>query len=111
MNYCMGCGKQIHDSALNCPFCGAVQNKVVTVRNGYHWASIVAMVSGIIVFILVLAEPYWDRDAAIGGLVFAMFPLGFGLLSLKEGGQQGRWMGIVGVVVGSFTLLISWGGL
>ncbi|HEY1939888.1 MAG TPA: TM2 domain-containing protein [Candidatus Angelobacter sp.] len=25
MVYCTGCGKQIHDSAINCPNCGAVQ--------------------------------------------------------------------------------------
>ena len=28
MVFCRGCGKEIHESALSCPHCGAIQKKV-----------------------------------------------------------------------------------
>ena len=75
MKFCIGCGKQMHETAQNCPFCGAVQNNFFIKNNNYHWTSVASLASAIIVFLLIITEPYWDRDAAVSGLFFATAPL------------------------------------
>ena len=56
MIFCRGCGKQIHESAISCPNCGAPQIQEINampvsqVDNGV-WQSVVAIMMSLLVFI------------------------------------------------------------
>jgi uncharacterized membrane protein YeaQ/YmgE (transglycosylase-associated protein family) len=110
MIFCRGCGKQIHESAPNCPQCGATQGSVVG-KEKYHWASITAFVTGIVVLLIAMAEPdgQWDKDTVLGAMILGAIPIAFGLYSFSQPPKNGRWMGITGVVLGAFVVLAALG--
>ena len=114
MIFCHGCGKQIHESAPNCPQCGAAQKFKSEIRNqhAYHWSSVVSLVTGVVVILMLLTESSgkWDSDTVIGGLFLGAVPILFGGISLSRT-HAGRWMAITGVVLGVFVVLVSIGSI
>ena len=112
MIFCRGCGKQIHDTALNCPQCGAIQRDVVN-KTIYHWTSITAFVIGIVVFLLTLTEPdgKWDHETVLGAMILGATPISFGLYSFTQPSENGRWMGATGVFIGVFVVLVAFGSM
>jgi hypothetical protein len=110
MIFCRGCGKQIHETAQNCPQCGATQGKVER-EEKYHWASITALISGVLIFLMALAEPdgQWDNDTIVGAAILGAVPVLFGVYSFSRPQKSGRWMGITGVVLGVFVVLAALG--
>jgi ribosomal protein L37E len=110
MIFCRGCGKQIHETAQNCPQCGATQGNA-TGKEKYHWASITALISGIVILLIALAEPdgQWDKDTVLGAMILGAIPLSFGLYSFSQSPKNGRWMGITGVILGAFVVLAALG--
>ena len=114
MVFCRGCGKQIHETAPNCPMCGAVQGAAaVTVRDssGFHWASLTSFISGGVLFLLFLIdeEETWSLDQVIGGLLLGALPIIFGVIAINNEQGSRRWMGITGCVLGVLMLLVSIG--
>ena len=112
MMFCRGCGKEVHDSALLCPHCGAPQGDMAVSSkfNSPRWASITAFVCGLISFLLVLDEPdgRWNHDAIIGGLFVGAIPTTFGAIAIL-GKQSPQWMAISGLILGVFVILITIG--
>lgn len=109
--FCRACGKEIHESAIACPQCGAPQTPAAGPKTVYHWSAIVAFVTGILVMLVCFAEPdgKWDQDAVLGGFVFGCVPVIFGIITLTRHPETSRWMAITGIVLGAFAILISLG--
>jgi hypothetical protein len=110
MIFCRGCGKQIHETAQHCPQCGATQGNVAG-KEKPHWASITALISGIVVLLIALAEPdgQWDNDTIVGAMVLGAIPASFALYSFSQPQKNGRWMGITGVILGALVILAALG--
>lgn len=112
MVFCHGCGKQIHESAITCPQCGALQtvSSNMPESNDTHWTSITSFISSIIAFVLMSTEPSgkWDSDTVAGGIFLAAIPIFFGVLSLSQS-RSPRWMAATGVILGIVVLLASLG--
>lgn len=114
MVFCRGCGKQIHETALSCPMCGAAQRTTeVKAResSGFHWASLTSFISGVLIFLLLLLEEdeKWSQDQVIGGIMLALVPITFGVIAINSEQGSRRWMGITGCVLGGLMALISLG--
>ena len=110
MLFCRGCGKQIHETAQNCPQCGAIQSTVAG-KEKHHWASIVALISGVVVLLMAFTESdgQWDKDAILGGLVLGAVPISFALYSFTQPQKNGRWMAVTGLILGILVVLIALG--
>jgi heme/copper-type cytochrome/quinol oxidase subunit 4 len=110
MIFCRGCGKQIHETAQNCPQCGAIQGNVIG-KEKIHWASIAALISGIIAFLLILSESdgKWDNDTIAGAMIFGAVPISLALYSFSRTQKNGRWMGVTGLILGILVVLIALG--
>ncbi len=111
MIFCRGCGKQIHETAESCPQCGAPQVGFLTQKTTYHWSSIAALISGIVVFLMAMTEPNgkWDRDAVLGGMILGSIPIAFSLYSFSISENKSRWMAITGITLGIIVVLASIG--
>jgi hypothetical protein len=112
MIFCRGCGKEVHNSALMCPHCGAPQAAAATSGkdNDSKWASITSFVWGVISFLLILDEPggRWDHDTIIGGLFLGGISATFGVIALA-GKQSAQWMAISGLILGLLVILVTIG--
>lgn len=110
MLFCRGCGKQIHETAPSCPHCGAPQVQATT-REKNHWASIVALITGVVVLLMAFTEPdgKWEKDAILGGLVLGAIPISFALYSFSQSNKNGRWMAVTGLILGILVVLVSLG--
>jgi hypothetical protein len=62
-----------------------------------HWANLVSIISGGLSIILLFLIPLVGLLFGIGGIVF-------GIVGLKE---EGKVLGIIGIVLGSLTILIT----
>ena len=107
MVFCRGCGKEIHETAVSCPHCGATQN--ITAKSsqnqlGTLWLPVPSLILGIIVVLALFDESSWDKDTYLGiftCIVAAITLGGFGI-STQE---RGRGMSIAGIVLGVVGLL------
>lgn len=79
-------------------------------NNNSHWTSITSFILGLVVNVIGMATPKWDKDATIGGIILGVIPIIFGLISISIG-KSGRWMAITGVILGSIMILISLGSM
>lgn len=111
MIFCHGCGKQIHETAKSCPQCGASQVGFPTQKATYHWSSITAFVSSIVVFLMAMTEPEgkWDSDSVLGGMILGSIPIAFSLYSFSISENKSRWMAIIGITLGIIVVLASIG--
>lgn len=109
--FCRACGKEIHETAVACPQCGAPQVPVTGQRTVYHWSAIVAFVTGILVMLGCFTEPdgKWDQDTIVGVILLGCIPVIFGIITLTRHPETSRWMAITGIVLGAFAILISLG--
>lgn len=114
MVFCRGCGKQIHETAPSCPSCGALQNLAPTPTHSqsYHWTHIVSLVTAVLFFLLLAAEPdqQWSQDECIGLIVLSLIPIGFGIAGVTSR-PHGRWMSITGMIIGAVLLLAAIGNM
>lgn len=113
MVFCRGCGKKIHETAQNCPQCGASQDNLDIHKNTYHWSCITGFIGGMIVFLMAMTEPNgkWDSDAVLGGMVLGAIPIAFSLYSFSQPSHHGRWMGVTGLILGIIVVLLSLGSM
>ena len=89
MVYCRGCGKEIHESALACPFCGAPQGAAFSASSKRILpAALLCFFFGLFGFHRFYVGKIWT-----------------GLLQLLTGGGFVIWtvVDFVFIIVGSFT--------
>ncbi len=107
MTFCTGCGHQIHETALSCPQCGAVQHpskSAAAQAEGTLWLPVPALVCGLIVALGLLDPNDWDMDQVVGAGMFAVAAIvlaGLGLARQK----RGQGLSIAGLVLGVIGLL------
>lgn len=107
MVFCRGCGKEIHETAVSCPQCGAVQH--VSVRSpqnlsGTLWLPVPSLILGIIGVLALFDESSWDRDLYIGTLTLSVAAIVLGGVSISAQ-ERGRGMSIAGIVLGVIGFL------
>jgi drug/metabolite transporter superfamily protein YnfA len=112
MIFCRGCGKELHESALQCPHCGAPQT-ISSSQSESHWSSVAALIFGIIAFLLALMESdgKWDRDTVVGGVFVGLIPVILNFISLYNKPNTGMWMGATGSILGILVILLSIGSM
>ena len=111
MVFCRGCGKEIHESALACPSCGATQGPTMSqVADGVIWKPIVSMVLGLMASLTCLDSSQLDKDTAVGIALFATTGLVLGSISLAKQ-RAGKKMAITGVVSSILALICLIGAL
>ena len=113
MSYCRGCGHQIHDTAISCPQCGALQSPhsashTQATTNGSLWLPVPALVCGLIPVLALLAPEEPDKDQVLGTFLFATTAIVLGNISLARQ-KRGKGVAITGVVLGSIGLLAAIG--
>jgi TM2 domain-containing membrane protein YozV len=91
MVFCRGCGKEIHDSALTCPLCGAVQGHSGAVSKSDKRI----LPAAVLCFFL----------GVFGIHRFYVGKIGTGILQILTVGGLGIWtlIDFIMIVVGSFT--------
>lgn len=107
MTFCTRCGHQIHETALSCPLCGAVQHPgkfAAAPVEGTLWLPVPALVCGLIVALALLDLNGWDRDQFVGGCLFAVAAIVLGGLGLSRQ-KRGQDLSIAGLVLGVIGLL------
>ena len=113
MNFCKACGKTVHETAANCPHCGAVQTPLkpamlTTHGQGPIWTSITGMVCGIVPVMSSFDAADWDKEKALGAVLFAVIALVLGGISVAKH-HRGRGMAIAALVMGVVGLLLAIG--
>lgn len=102
MIFCRGCGKEIHETALVCPNCGAVQYAAVvteqTSANDSLWLPIASLVLGIIGVLSLLGDSQWDNNQIVGLGIFSLVGFVLGVVSLSKQ-KTGKGMATAGVVL------------
>jgi len=107
--FCRYCGKEIHESAVSCPGCGAVQS-VQQVRSAAtpeasSWMAIASLVTGILGMLTLLDESIWDMETVVGVVVMFACPAAiWGIWTLAER-RSGRGMAIAGVVMSAIVFV------
>ena len=74
--------------------------------------SIIAIVCGIIVFLMILTESQgkWSREAVIGGVALSLPAIILGFMSLIQK-EHGKALAITGLILGVLSLLVSLGSI
>lgn len=107
MVFCRGCGKQLHETALTCPGCGAPQTDESTTKtreDGPLWRPILTLVIGILAVCPFVDGPRLDHDTTVGVAMFGVGDLIFGGWTLSQQ-KHGRWLAIGGVALSVIALL------
>jgi len=108
--FCRGCGKEIHDSALSCPSCGAMQGKVIAQSEHTNWMAIVCIILGLVVFISSLDFHPNSADDKAGFVFFEIPCLVLGAVHLHQK-KPGKNLSVIGLTFAVIALLIVLGNL
>lgn len=111
MVFCRGCGQEIHESALACPRCGAIQSPLAGPRpaalaSGAHWIPVTSLVLGILCIISLFNKSDFHKNAAIGLVTISIIGIVFGVISLSKQ-KAGKGMAIAGIALSSLSLLVT----
>ena len=110
MVFCRACGKEIHDTAPLCPFCGAIQNSAEESINklptGNVRMSSISLFIGVLCTLMFFDESSWDKDTIAGLMIFALTGFAFGALSLGAR-SKGKGIAIFGVLLCVISLLAA----
>lgn len=102
--FCRGCGQQIHETAVACPHCGAIQ-QLGTRKEGTLWFPVPSLITGVICVLALFDESSaWDKETNLGLGIFATIAIVLGGLGIIKQ-ARGRGMSISGVVFGVIGLL------
>lgn len=107
MVFCRGCGKQLHETALTCPGCGAPQtssNQAQDGSDGPLWRPIITLVIGILAVCPFADGSNLNHDTTVGVAMFGVGDLIFGGWTLSQQ-KHGRWLAIGGVALSVIALL------
>lgn len=113
MSYCRGCGQHIHETAISCPKCGALQSQhssdnAKALADGSLWLPVPALVCGLIAVLALLSPEAPDKDQILGIFLFAGVAVVLGSISLSRQ-KRGKGMAIAGVVLGVIGALAAIG--
>lgn len=124
MSFCTGCGHQIHETALACTQCGAVQHAGVLLQqqhrhhhndnnntaSGTLWLPVPALVCGVVSALSLLNPDPWTQDEVAGVCLFATVAIVLGSVGLARQ-KRGHGLSIAAVVLGALGLLGALGAL
>lgn len=109
MIHCRGCGQTIHETALNCPHCGATQAALpLPAPPGTLWLPVPALVCGIVAVLGAFGADATDRDAVAGVGLFGAIALILAVVSLARQ-PRGRGVAIAGLILGIVAVLAAVG--
>ncbi len=110
--YCRGCGVQIHETAVSCPKCGALQAPPqVAIQKNHTVLSTTSCVVGVLVLLGALGvDAPWSRDEVIGTVFLVLIASICGGLSLYQE-KPSKSTAVIGLVLASISLLICIGNL
>lgn len=107
--YCKFCGREIHESAVSCPGCGAVQSvhqaSSTTAQSSSSWMAVTSLITGLLGMITLLDDSKWDTETVVGIVVLFACPAAiWGVWTLAEK-RGGRNMAIAGVVMSAIVFV------
>ncbi len=107
MVYCRGCAKQIHETALACPQCGAPQQAAVPVPSGSgsSWLAISSLILGILTALVLFDDGEPTSDELAGLLFLSLTGLVLGCISLSQK-HSGQALATAGVVLSGLSTLV-----
>ena len=116
MIFCRVCGKQLHESAIACPHCGAPQtfksgNALVesaASTSSTTWQGIIAMMLATFVFLALFDPNGLDEDEMIGSVMFTVIGMVFGIYSLAAI-KHGKTFAAIATVLCFFVMCIAVG--
>ena len=109
MIHCRGCGQTIHESAPNCPHCGATQAAAPPpVAHGTLWLPVPALVCGSVAVLGAFGTDPNDRDDVAGVGQFGAIAANLAAISLARQ-PRGRGMAIAALILGIVAVLAAIG--
>lgn len=109
MVFCRGCGKEIHESTLTCPHCGATQIAPSSTKS--KWMPITALVLGALVLLASIGFGEQDKpstDEIVGTFIFAIPSIVLAAISLNQR-RWGKPWAITAIVLSALGILITVG--
>ncbi|EJM27997.1 MULTISPECIES: DUF4190 domain-containing protein [Pseudomonas] len=108
MVYCRACAKELHETALTCPQCGAAQQASVPqtqTQAEMPWLAIVSLILGIISALTLFDDSEWDRDAIVGVGILSIAGLTCGIVCINQK-HPGRNLAIAGIILSGLTAFV-----
>ena len=108
MVFCRGCAKELHETAITCPQCGASQINSATpplANAGSPWMAIVSLVLSIVCTLALFDQSEWDTATIQGLGLFSVAALILGIITINTK-RPGYGMAIAGTVLSGVSLLI-----
>lgn len=108
MVFCRGCAKELHETAVTCPQCGASQITSATpplANVGSPWMAIISLVLSIVCTLALFDQSEWDTETIQGLGLFAVAALILGIITINTK-RPGYGMAIAGTVLSGVSLLI-----
>ncbi|MGE6387402.1 DUF4190 domain-containing protein [Pseudomonas sp. NPDC078416] len=108
MVFCRGCAKELHETAVTCPQCGASQITSATlppanVRS--PWMAIISLMLSIVCTLALFDESEWDTETIQGLGLFSVVALILGIITINTK-RPGYGMAIAGTVLSGVSLLV-----
>ncbi|MFJ2324549.1 hypothetical protein C2E19_15155 [Pseudomonas sp. DTU12.3] len=106
MVYCRACAKELHETALSCPQCGASQQAFVPQTQAeVPWLAIVSMILGIICALTLFDDSEWDAETILGVGFISIAGLACGIICINQK-HSGRNLAIAGIILSGLTALV-----
>ena len=111
MIFCRGCGKEIHETAPNCPHCGFVcistSLQILQVKDSM-WMSVTAFVLAVLCILNWSGINNWDKNIKLGLWIFAIVSLALAITSLQQK-MKGKIVAGISIGAAILTLLMLLG--
>lgn len=110
MVFCRGCAKELHETAVTCPQCGAGQITSATLplppaNADSPWMAIISLVLSIVCTLALFDDSEWDTETIQGLGLFSVIALILGIITINTK-RPGYGMAIAGTVLSGVSLLI-----
>jgi peptidoglycan/LPS O-acetylase OafA/YrhL len=106
MVYCRACAKELHETALTCPQCGASQQAFVPpTQAAIPWLAIVSLILGIICALTLFDDSEWDTETILGVGLFCIAGLACGIICINQK-HPGRNLAIAGIILSGLTVVV-----
>lgn len=95
MVFCRGCAKELHETAVTCPQCGASQITSATpspASVGSPWMAIISLALSIVCTLALFDDSEWDTETIQGLGLFAVAALILGIITINTK-RTGLWHG------------------
>jgi hypothetical protein len=111
--------EEIEENAIRCDHCNAqlilsTLNTEMRVpfsikKQSFHWLPVLSLILGLLCLVLLFRPSEWPQEIIYGPLLLASLALVLGIISIVKK-TAGRVMAIAGMLLGFFSLLISFRG-